>query len=73
MKQITPEEMHDLVMETFRKRRDAGLRNALANALMEPVNPFQPGETRRMSRNAGVLFLLAGLMIAAIVYFNFLV
>ena len=73
MKQITPEEMHDLVMETFRKRRDTGMRNAVANALMEPVNPFQPGEMRRMSPNAGVLFLLAGLMIAAFVYFNFVV
>jgi hypothetical protein len=73
MKQITPEEMHHLVMKTFRKRRDTGLRNAVANALMEPANPFQPGEKRRVSRNAAVLLLLAGFMIAAFVYFSFLV
>jgi len=73
MKQITPEEMHNLVMKTFRKRRDTSLRNAVANALMEPANPFQPGEKRRVSRNAGVLLLLAGFMIAAFVYFSFLV
>ena len=45
MKQITPEEMHDLVMKTFRKRRDTGLRNAVANAFMEPANPFQPARS----------------------------
>jgi hypothetical protein len=73
MKQITPEEMRDLVMKTFRKRRDTGLRNALGNALMEPANPFQPGEKRRVSRNAGVLLLLAAFMIVAFVYFSFLV
>ena len=73
MKQITPEEMHDRVMKTFRKRRDTGLRNAIANALMEPATPFQPGEKRRVSRNACVLLLLAGFMIAAFVYFSFLV
>lgn len=73
MKQITPEEMHNLVMKTFRKRSDTSLRNAVANALMEPANPFQPGEPRRVSRNAGVLLLLAGFMIAAFVYFSFLV
>ena len=60
-------------MKTFRKRRDTGLRNAVANTLMEPANPFQSGEKRRVSRNAGVLLLLAGFMIAAFVYFSFLV
>ena len=73
MKQITPEEMHDLVMKTFHKRCDTGLRNAVANALMEPANPFQRGEKRRVSRNAAVLLLLAGFMIAAFVYFSLLV
>ena len=73
MKQITPEEIHDLVMKTFRKRRDTGLRNAVANAFMQPANPFQPREPRRVSRNACVLFLLAGFIIAAFVYFSFLV
>ncbi len=73
MKQITPEEMQDLVMKTLRKRRDTGLRNAIANALLESANPFQPGEKQRVSRNASVLLLLAGSMIAAFVYFSFLV
>jgi hypothetical protein len=73
MKQITPEEMQYLVMKTFWKRRDTGLRNAISNAFLEPVNPFRPGEKRRASRNAGVLFLLAGLMIAAFIYFKLLV
>jgi len=72
MKHISPEEMQDLVMKTFRKRRDTGLRNAVANALLAPANPFQPGEKRRVSRNAGVLLLLAGLIIAAFAYFNLL-
>jgi hypothetical protein len=73
MKHITPEEMHRLVMKTFRKRRDTGLRNSVANAFMEPANPFQPQKPRRVSRNACVLLLLAGFMIAAFVYFSFLV
>jgi len=70
MKQIKLEEMHDLVVKTFRKRRDTGLRNALANTLMEPANPFQPGEKRSVSRNAAVLLLLTGLTIAAFFYFS---
>lgn len=73
MKQTTPEEMHRLVMKTFRKRRDTGLRNAVASAFMEPANPFQPREPRRVSRNACVLLLLVGFMIVAFVYFSFLV
>ena len=73
MKQITAEEIHDLVMKTFRKRRDTGLRNAVANTFMEPANPFQPREPRRVSRNACVLLLLAGFMIAAFVYFSLFV
>lgn len=73
MKRISPDKMHDLVMKTFRNRRNIGLRNAVANVLMEPANPFQPAEPRRLSRNASVLLLLAGLMLAAFVYFSFLV
>lgn len=73
MKQITPEEMHRLVMNTFNNRRDTGLRNAIANILMESANPFQPDEKRRLSHNAGVLLLLAGFMFAAFIYFNFLI
>ena len=73
MKQITPEELYDLVMKTFHKRRDTGLEKAIVNALMEPANPFQPGERRRVSRSACVLLLLAGFMIAAFVYFSLLV
>jgi hypothetical protein len=73
MKQITPKEMHRLVMKTFRKRRDTGLRNAVANAFMEPANPFQPREPRRVYRSACVLLLLGGFMIAAFVYFSLLV
>lgn len=73
MKPITPEEMNRLVMKTFRKRRDTGLRNAVASTFMEPANPFQPREPRRVSRNAAVLLLLAGAMLAAFAYFSFLV
>jgi hypothetical protein len=40
---------------------------------MEPANPFQPREPRRVYRSACVLLLLGGFMIAAFVYFSLLV
>ena len=71
MRQITPEQMHELAMHAFHKRRDIGLRNAVAKALLEPANPFQPGERRRISRGAGAVLLLAGMALAGFAYFSF--
>ena len=73
MRQITPEHMHELSMQAFQKSQDIGLRNTVANALLEPANPFQPGAHRRMSRGAGAALLLAGLALAGFAYFSFLV
>ena len=64
--------MHELAMTAFRKRRDIGLRNAVTNALLEPANPFQPEQTRRISRGAGAVCSLAGMTLAGFIYFSFL-
>ena len=71
MKPITPETMHQLVMTAFRQRRDTGLRNAFAYALLEPVNPFQPKQTRRVPRSVGAVLSLVGVMLAGFIYFSF--
>jgi hypothetical protein len=73
MKPTTPETMHELVMTAFRQRRDTGLRNALANALLEPPNPFQPEQGRRVSRSVGAVLSLVGVMLAGFIYFSFLI
>ena len=73
MRQITPEQMHELAMQAFQKRQDIGFRNAVTNAVLEPANPFQPGERRHMSRGAGAALLLAGMALAGFAYFSFLV
>ncbi len=73
MRQITPEQMHELAMQSFHRRRDVGLRNAVANALLEPANPFQPDVHRRLSRGAGAALLLAGMALAGFAYFSFFV
>jgi hypothetical protein len=71
MKPITPEAMHQLVMTAFRNRPDTGLRKAVANTLLEPANPFQPEQRRRVSRGVGAVLSLAGVILAGFIYFSF--
>ncbi|MCI0419287.1 MAG: hypothetical protein L0387_22010 [Acidobacteria bacterium] len=73
MRQITPEQMHELAMQVFQKRQDIGFRNAVTNAVLEPANPFQPGAHRRVSRGTSAVLLLAGTALVCFAYFSFLV
>lgn len=65
-------EMHECALSAFRKRIDIGLRNTLANTVLESPNPFQPKEKRRPARRFVLALLIGGMMIASFVYFNFL-
>jgi hypothetical protein len=54
----------------MRRRADLGLRNRLANLLLEPRNPFEPARRRKPKMEAVVFGTLFALVIAALLFFN---
>ena len=64
--------MHKRMRVAFRKRIDIGLTNAIANAVQEPPNPFQPEEKRRPKRGFVIAVVIGGMILGSFVYFNFL-
>ncbi len=70
-KRVTPAEAHAWIEENFRARTDLGIRKAIANLVLEPRNPFEPGARRKPKKG----FLLGTLLLTAAVvffiYFNF--
>ena len=70
-KRVTPVEVHAWVEESFQGRADVGFGKAIANLILEPLNPFEPGARRRPNKG----FLLGALLLTAtfviFIYFNF--
>jgi len=65
------EQMHERLLTMIRSRHDTGFRIAVADAVLEPRNPFE-SETKRRPKsgiaNAGGLALL---LFAVFLYFSF--
>jgi hypothetical protein len=70
IKEITAREIHPLLRGNLRSRPDLGLRNAVAERVLEPANPFEPQAVQPPQRWFVFLCLLAVLTIGLFVYFN---
>jgi hypothetical protein len=71
-KRVSAEETRAWAEAHLRRRPELGLRNAIANVILEPRNPFSPGARRKPSEG---FLLVAGFLAASLgvfVYFNFL-
>jgi hypothetical protein len=70
--QFTAEAVHDALAENLKNRPDLGLRNALAERVLESRNPFEPEAARPPQRWFVLFSLLALLALGCFVYFNLL-
>jgi len=67
---ITAAEVLARFEASMRHRADLGVRNRLANLLLEPRNPFEPARRRKPKMETVVFGTLLGLVIAAPLFFN---
>ncbi len=70
-RRVTSAEAHAWLEENFRARTDLGFCKAVANLVLDPRNPFEPGARRKPKKG----FLLGALLLTAavvfLIYFNF--
>lgn len=70
MSKMTARQIHAVLHQNLSSRTDLGLRNAVADGVLEPANPFER-QVARPPRRWFVLFcLLAVLTVGCFVYFN---
>jgi len=62
----------ELLREKLRARGDLGVGTLVVNLLLEPRNPFEPSRRRLPKRDVVAVGSLASLLLAALVWFNFL-
>jgi len=62
--------MHERLLTMIRSRRDTGFRVAVADAVLEPRNPFEPATKRRPKSGIAIAGGLALLLIAVFFYFS---
>ncbi len=67
---ITAAEVLTRFEASMRRRADLGLRNRLANLLLEPRNPFEPARRRKPKMETVVFGTLFALVIATLLVFN---
>ena len=65
----TVEQMHQRLLTMIHTRRDTGLKVAVADALLEPRNPFDPAK-RRLKTGIAVGAALSLLLLLVFVYFS---
>jgi hypothetical protein len=70
IKEITAREIHSLLRSNVRSRPDLGLRNAVADRVLEPANPFEPRASRSPKRWFILFCLLAFLAATCFLYFD---
>jgi hypothetical protein len=70
IKEITARELHLLLHRNLRSRPDIGLRNAVADRVLEPANPFEPQAVQPPRRWFVLFCVLSLLTIGLFVYFN---
>jgi len=67
---LTVREIHAVLCQNLCSRPDLGLRNAVADGVLDPANPFQPQAARQPRRWFVLFCLLAVLTVGCFVYFN---
>jgi len=70
--QHTKPEMVGLLREKLQARGNHGVGNVIKNLLLEPRNPFEAGRRRRPKREVVAVGALLAVLIASVVWFNFL-
>lgn len=70
-KHVAAEEARAWAEEHLRRRPELGLRNAIANLILEPRNPFDRRARRRLKKDFMILASLLAAAVGAFVYFNF--
>ena len=65
------EQMHERLLTMIRSRRDTGFRIAVADAVLEPRNPFESETKRRPKSGIAIAGGLALLLFAVFLYFSF--
>ena len=71
-KRVSPAEARAWAEEHLRSRPELGLHKAIANLILEPRNPFNPRERRRLKKDFMILASLLAAAVSAFVYFNFI-
>jgi hypothetical protein len=66
----TVDQMHERLLTMIRSRRDTGLRVAVANAVLEPKNPFETTKKQRPKTGIGIAAAMAILAIVVFLYFS---
>ena len=66
----TVEQMHERLLAMIRSRRDTGFRVAVADAVFEPRNPFEPVTKRRPKTGIAVAAGLAVAVTMVFLYFS---
>ncbi len=70
MNQVTAEAVRDLLRENLKRRPDLGMRNALAERVLESSNPFEPEAVRPPQRWFVLCCLVTALAAGGFIYFN---
>jgi len=63
-------QMHERLLAMIRSRRDIGFRIAVAGAMLEPRNPFEPATKRRPKLAVAVAASMTLLFVAVFAYFS---
>ena len=67
---VTAKEVLTNLRHNLRSRSDLGLGRAMADRLLEPQNPFEPGLVRRPQRWFVLLSIISVAALGTFVYFN---
>ena len=68
---VTAKEVYTALRQNLRSRPDLGLGKAVAECVLEPPNPFEPGVVRKPQRWFVLLGIISLAALEAFVYFNF--
>jgi len=67
---LTAKEVLTTLRQNLRSRSDLGLGKAVADRLLEPQNPFEPGLVRKPQRWFVLLCIISVAALGAFVYVN---
>ena len=70
---ISSESVYGILREYLRDRPDLGIRKAVWDSVLEPLNPFNSKATRVPRRWFVLFVLLAGTLLGCSIYFNDLI
>jgi len=67
---VTAKDVLTTLRDNLRSRSDVGLGKAVADRLLEPPNPFEPGLVRRPQKWFVLLCIISVAALGSFVYFN---